>query len=62
MITCWYSVDCLEDDECIQPIIAVCHKFWPTIGVDAGLQNDFMKMLQFISYNSLPGNGFLNST
>lgn len=65
----WYNCDCLQDVECIQPIVGVCYKFWPTIGVDAALQNAFMKMLVIISNDSLPGknlsknvtvNNFLN--
>ncbi|XP_055312030.1 uncharacterized protein LOC129574273 isoform X2 [Sitodiplosis mosellana] len=47
-----YSSDCLQDDELIQPIIGVCYEFWPM--VEAGLQSVFMKMLLFISNNSLP--------
>lgn len=54
IIVCWYSSDCLQDDECIQPLISLCHKFWP-IGTDAELQLIFMNMLLFISNNSLPG-------
>lgn len=54
IIVCWYSSDCLQDEECIQPLISICHKFWP-IGTDAELQSIFMKMLLFISNNSLPG-------
>lgn len=55
MILCWFSVDCLQDEECISPFILACQKFWPSIGIDADLQNIFMKMLMFISNNSLPG-------
>lgn len=55
MILCWFSVDCLQDEECTAPFIAACQKFWPSIGIDADLQNIFMKMLLFISNDSLPG-------
>lgn len=55
IILCWYSADCLQNDTCTQPFISMCHKLWPSIGVDAELQNIFMKMLLFVSNNSLPG-------
>lgn len=54
IIVCWYSSDCLKDEDCLQSLISICHKFWP-IGTDAELQIVFMKMLLFISDNSLPG-------
>lgn len=55
MILCWYSVDCLGDVDCIHAIVSVCQKFWPSIGADAELQKTFMKMLLFLTNNSLPG-------
>lgn len=54
IIVCWYSSDCLQDEECLQSLIRISHKFWP-IGADADLQTVFMRMLFFISNNSLPG-------
>lgn len=55
MILCWYSADCLKDPDCIHAVISICQKFWPTIGADAELKNVFIKMLMFLTSNSLPG-------
>lgn len=55
MILSWYSCDCLQDDDCINALVCICQKFWPSIGVSAELQFVFMRMLLFISNDSLPG-------
>ncbi|XP_031630428.1 uncharacterized protein LOC116345312 [Contarinia nasturtii] len=54
LILCWYCDDCLQDVECIQPIIGSCQKFWPSIGIKTELQTVFLKMLLYLSNNSLP--------
>lgn len=55
IIVCWFSVDCMQGEDCIRAFVLVCQRFWPTIGVDADLQSIFMKMLLFVTEKSLPG-------
>lgn len=55
IVLSWYSSDCLQNIDSIQTLVCICHKFWPTIGVNADLQLRMMNMLLFISDDSLPG-------
>lgn len=55
MVISWYSCDCLEDDECIQPLVKMCIRLWPCLAFNFDTQSRFMKMLLFLSDDSLPG-------
>lgn len=54
MVISWYSCDCLEDIECIQSLVKMCIRLWPCLGFDFDTQSRFMKMLLFLSDDSLP--------
>lgn len=54
MIISWYSCDCLEDLECIQSLVKMCIRLWPCLGFHFETHTRFMKMLLFLSDDSLP--------
>lgn len=43
------------NDECIERLMSICSKLFPTIGVSSDVQFVFLKMLLFVSDDSLPG-------
>lgn len=57
----WYSCDCLHDEDCILALINICQKLWPSIGVSTEVQTRFVKMLKFISDDSLLGKWLLSN-
>lgn len=44
------------DDECIEHLVCICGRLFPTIGVSGEVQLIFLKMLSLITDDSLPGN------
>lgn len=54
MVISWYSCDCLEDIECVQSVVKMCIRLWPCLGFSFDAQSRFMKMLLFLSDDSLP--------
>lgn len=54
MVISWYSCDCLEDIECVQSMVQTCIRLWPCLAINFDTQSRFMKMLLFLSDDSLP--------
>lgn len=54
MVISWYSCDCLEDAECIQSLVKMCIRLRPCLVFNSDTQSRFMKMLLFLSDDSLP--------
>lgn len=53
MVISWYSCDCLEDTECIQSLVKMSIRLWPCLRFHFETHSRFMKMLLFLSDDSL---------
>lgn len=51
----WYSIDCLKDPEFIDRLLKVFIFMWPWMNINFDVQQRFMKLLSFLSEDSLPG-------
>lgn len=54
IVTNWYSNDCVQDIETIRSLLQVCVPLWPNLKISYESQAQFLKMMLFLSEDSLP--------